>query len=63
MAEEKETADARRVADAEIRYLAPAAKPNLVVEDMDVSNLIKKEIFSLLVTFYATTETLEKKKK
>jgi hypothetical protein len=42
--------------------LAPAAKAKLVVNDMGVSELTNKEICSLLVTFYAATEKLEKKK-
>ena len=60
--EEKETADARKVADAKIRALAPEAKAKLVARDMDVSNLTEKYCF-LLMTFYAATEKLEKKKK
>jgi hypothetical protein len=39
VAELKETSDARKVADAEIRALAPAAKRKLVAKDMDVSKL------------------------
>ena len=62
MAEEKETADARKVADAKIRALAPEAKAKLVARDMGVLKLTKKEICSLLFTFYEATEKLEKKK-
>jgi hypothetical protein len=53
----------RKVADAENRVLAPEAKAKLIAKDMDVSKLTKKEICSLLVTLYAATEKLEKKKK
>jgi hypothetical protein len=37
--------DARKVADAEIRVLAPAAKAKSVAKDVDASKLAKKEIF------------------
>ena len=60
--EVKETADSRKVADAEIRALAPAEKAKLVAKDMDVSKLIKKDICSLLMNFYTATDKLEKKK-
>jgi hypothetical protein len=43
--------------------LAPAANAKLVAKDMEVSNITKKEICYLLLTFYAATEKLEKKEK
>jgi hypothetical protein len=54
----KETLDARKVADAQIRALAPASKAKLVEKGMVVSNLTKKESYSFIVTFYAATEKL-----
>jgi hypothetical protein len=43
--------------------LAPAPNAKLVPKEMDMSKLTKEDICSELVTFYAATEKLEKKKK
>jgi hypothetical protein len=61
--EVKETPDARKVADAKVRALAPAEKTKLVANDMYVPKLTQKEIISLVVTFYGAIEKLEKNKK
>ena len=44
VADEKETADAQKVAGDEIIFLAPVAKSKLVAKDVDVSKPKNKEI-------------------
>ena len=63
VADEKETADAQKVAGDEIIFLAPVAKSKLVAKDVDVSKPKNKEMCLLLVTLYSETENLEKNKK
>jgi hypothetical protein len=64
VADVKVTTDARKAEDTEIIYLETSANAKLVENYMDVSKITKKEIImcSLLVTFYAVAEMLEKKK-
>jgi hypothetical protein len=59
----KVTTDARNAVDTEIIYLETSANAKLVANDVDVSKNHQKEIIisSLLVTFYAVAEMLEKK--
>jgi hypothetical protein len=60
--EKRDDQQAKDAIDTELRVLTPAAKDKLVVKGKDVSNITKKEICALLLSYFAVKEDINKKR-